>query len=314
MNYLQRFIDDCQARGLTKHTIETYRSNLKRFLDANREPENVRIVNLVAFLGSLRARRLRNSTISGYFYAISAFFSDLEYYELIPKNLVHGFAQRHLRRLRDPNEETNTRQCISIQDMTLVVSAAHDIRETAILMTLAKTGMRRGELHDLRAEDIDFKRGVLRIPPKPKRSVNKAYIDTELAAVLVEYLAWRKKRTRSEWLWITKRGGRVHKDYYAGVIARIGSDLGLHDPKGALCDKLTPHCFRHWFTTNLRRAGMNIEIIKYLRGDRRRSEAWQMYDHIDPEEARQEYMLCIPRILTLTGVPCVKGAPVTKGG
>jgi len=313
MNYLQRFIDDCQARGLTRHTIETYVSEVKPFLMANRDPEIVRTEDLGAFLGSLKAKGLCNSTIAGYFDAINVFYAFLVYYKLVQSNPVGGFVKRHLRRLRDPNEETNRRQCISVQDMALVASAAHDIRELAFIMMLVKTGIRRGELHDLRAEDVDFKRGIIRIPPKPKRSHNKAFIDDELAAVLVEYLAWRKKRTRSDWLWISSRGGRVHKDYYGKVIARIGVVLGLHDPKGDLCDRLTPHCFRHWFTTMLRRANMNPEIIMFLRGDHHVVAAWQIYDHVDSEEARQEYLRCIPRILTPGGVHPWEGAPVRKG-
>lgn len=53
MDYLKEFVADCQARGLTAHTIETYASSLKAFLEAYPEPGNVDMEALKAFLGSL---------------------------------------------------------------------------------------------------------------------------------------------------------------------------------------------------------------------------------------------------------------------
>jgi integrase/recombinase XerD len=72
--------------------------------------------------------------------------------------------------------------------------------------------------------------------------------------------------------------------------------VGLHNQKSSRPeDHFSPHCFRHWFTTHLRRAGMDREFIKALRGDRRR-EAIDIYDHIDREELRHAYLAFIPQL------------------
>lgn len=55
------------------------------------------------------------------------------------------------------------------------------------------------------------------------------------------------------------------------------------------------NCFRHWFTTWLRRNGMPREFIQELRGDRRR-EAIDIYDHIDRAELRKTYLAYIPQL------------------
>jgi len=181
--------------------------------------------------------------------------------------------------------------------MQVLVSAAAGIRDKALLLTLAKTGLRRGELLALQAHDIDITRCIIRVPAKAKRSNRLAFMDPELQAALRMYLIWRKPRARTSWLWISKRGGRIHKDYAGKMIAELGEELGYHDPGGPLCSKLTPHCFRHWFTTWLFRAGMEPEYIKWLRGDSLRAEAWQIYNHIDGDQVRQEYLRCIPAIM-----------------
>ena len=163
---------------------------------------------------------------------------------------------------------------------------------------LAKTGIRRGELHSLRVKDINMKQAIIYVPPKAKRSYCTAFIDEELSSVLDEYLVWRKKHARTDWLWVTGHGGRVHRDYPGQIIARIGEELGLHDPDGPLSRKLTPHCCRHWFVTHLYRAGLRVDYIKWLRGDSIQKEAWQLYNHIDPEEVRQDYLRCIPQLIS----------------
>lgn len=298
MNYIQRFIDDCQARGLTKHTIETYRSNVKTYLSSYTEPGKVDLDDLRSFLGTLRGRGLQGSTLKGYFAAVSALYDYLIFEGDLTSNPIPPFRKRYLSRLKQQQNGENSRQVPSIQQAQVLVSALDQVMPLALVMTLAKTGMRRGENHSLKVDDINLKTDTIRIPAKAKRSNRLAFIDEELHVVLAEYLVWRKKHAKCDWLWITESGGRIHKDYPGKILASLGEDLGLHDPRGPLCSRLTPHCFRHFFTTHLRRAGMQPRYIKFLRGDCLTSDAWEIYDQIDPEDVRQEYLMCVPRIMT----------------
>lgn len=294
---IRSFIEDCQARGLTKHTIETYACNVKTFLRLFNEPVKTDLEGFRSFLAYLRQRDLDGSTIKGYFASVSAFYEYLVFEGYIANNPVTSFRKRYLSRLKMQYNGENSRQLITVQEMQLLISAAGNIRDKAILLTLAKTGMRRGELLALKIDDLDLRRRIIRIPAKAKRSNRLAFMDDEMAFILQEYVKWRNRKAKSSWLWITNAGGRIHKDYPGKILADLGAALDLHDPKGALCNKLTPHCCRHWFTTWLFRAGMNAEYIKFLRGDSLGSQAWQLYNHIDPEAVRQEYLGRIPKIL-----------------
>jgi integrase/recombinase XerD len=72
--------------------------------------------------------------------------------------------------------------------------------------------------------------------------------------------------------------------------------IGLHDPTSERLDeRFTPHCCRHWFTTHLRRNGMQRELIKELRGYARR-DAMDIYDHIDKRELKRAYLAAIPQL------------------
>lgn len=307
MCLVEDFISDCLTRGLTKHTVETYASQVKSFLRAHNDPITADIDDLKAFLGLLRERDLNGSTLKGYFAAISAFYDYLIFEKIVDLNPIPPFRKRYLSRIKEQYNGENSRQLITVREMYLLVKAAAMLgpEEKAIIVVLAKTGIRKGELLGLKEEDLIFKNKVIILPPKAKRTNRIAFMDDELCEVLEEYLSWRRPREKTSWLWISKRGGRIHKDLPNKIIASLAAPLYLHTPEGPLCKKLTCHCFRHFFTTHLHRAGMKDQYIKWIRGDSMSKEAWQGYNHIDPEKVRCEYLRCIPKILVPDSVPLV---------
>jgi integrase/recombinase XerD len=293
MKFIERFILDCRAKGMTKHSIETYQSNVSEFLKYNPDPRIVSIDQLRSYLEILRNRQLSQSTLKGYMSAVSSFYDFLIFEKDILVNPVLPFRKRYLDRIKCHPE---IRQLLGIEEMQDLVRSTRNIQERALIMVLAKTGIRRGELHDIRESDLDFVRKNIRVPQKAKRSNNIAFMDHELESALKEFLTWRQGRAKTDWLWISTKGGRIHKDAPGMIIADIGRKLHLHQDKGPLSRKLTPHCFRHWFTTHLFRAGMDPQYIKFLRGDSLRKESWQIYNRIDIELVRVEYLRCMPQL------------------
>ena len=91
------------------------------------------------------------------------------------------------------------------------------------------------------------------------------------------------------------KGRRVSRNYVYNSVCNNAERLGLHDPDGLLIEKFTPHCCRHWFTTHLRRAGMSREFRQALRGDVVK-DAVDIYDHIDLEELRGDYLDKVPQL------------------
>jgi integrase len=60
-------------------------------------------------------------------------------------------------------------------------------------------------------------------------------------------------------------------------------------------DKLTPHTFRHFFTTQLRLAGCPLDIVAELRGDKR-TLAQDVYYKIPQDYLREMYERFVPKI------------------
>lgn len=148
-------------------------------------------------------------------------------------------------------------------------------------------------------DDVDLLRGSIRLKPHPKRSNVFVFIDDESAHALKAWLRAREGyalRAGEPALFVGQHGGRLRRQgvYEAVVSQAIACGLqaaGEKDPSR----RVTPHGFRHFFTTALRRNGMPREFIKWLRGDAR-NEAIDVYDHIDPDEVRKAYLACVPRL------------------
>ena len=166
------------------------------------------------------------------------------------------------------------------------------------MTVLAKTGIRKGELISIDVGDIDWRLGGIELKPKRKRSNRKVPFDDEAAVMLGRWL-----KVRSDYavngetaLFIGDRGKRIGRNIVYEVVSGNAEMVGLSLPESPrLEDHFGPHCFRHFLTTELRRAGMKSEFLKELRGDSRR-EAVDVYDHIPFTELREEYLPCVPRL------------------
>jgi integrase/recombinase XerD len=90
-------------------------------------------------------------------------------------------------------------------------------------------------------------------------------------------------------LFINARGNQLERGGVLRIVNEAARRIGLHNPASErMEDRFSPHCFRHWFTTNLRRAGMRREFIQELRVDSR-GEAIDIYDHIDLKELKEAF-------------------------
>ncbi|MDW7733709.1 MAG: tyrosine-type recombinase/integrase [Methanolobus sp.] len=302
MNTVDGFVDDCHARGLTDHTIETYCSCITDYLRYHHDPAAVGLNELRAYLGSLRSRGLQGSTLKSYFAAISAFYDYMMFEGTLENNPIPSFRKRYLR-IKAQHGGENTRQPGSIEQMKELVSlASREILAKTMILFLAKTGLRRGEFIAMDLYDLDLERMEFRVKAKAKRSNRLGFIDHELVTALWEYLDWREPLAKTDALWITPGGYRISRNLVYNTVTQYAKISGLHDPRGSLNKKFTPHCCRHFFTTQLRRAGMKREFIKELRGDRR-GDAVDIYDHIDPEELRRSYLEYVPRLGAGPGRP-----------
>lgn len=300
---IKNFERDCKLRDLADGTIKEYLSEVRifsRFLEYKENGVNIMNVDkeiLQDFLKYLKQeRKLSVKRMENYFSGLNAFYEFLKFEEIIDvKPPIVEVRKRYIRRYKK-NSETSQRKLISIKEMAMLINSILDIRDKAIAVLLAKTGIRRKELVGIDVDDIDWDDGSIKLKKTAKRSNKIVFFDNETGMILKRWLKRRDKLVKDgcRALFVGNGGSRLKRSGIYNSIVAHAERIGLHDPNSHnLEDHFTPHCCRHWFTTHLRRAGMPREFIQELRGDIRK-DAIDIYDHIDKEELKKSYLGCIP--------------------
>jgi site-specific recombinase XerD len=120
-------------------------------------------------------------------------------------------------------------------------------------------GLRVSEVVHLRAGDLDFERGVLRVCQGKGRKDRLVPLPQALRAALQALAAVRRPE---DWLFPGQGGARpVHVSSVQRLCQRLARGLGL-----AL--HVTPHTLRHSYATHLLEAGVDVVTIQRLLGHR----------------------------------------------
>ncbi|MGD0953323.1 MAG: tyrosine-type recombinase/integrase [Methanotrichaceae archaeon] len=293
---IKRFEEDLKTAGKAKNTIQTYPQTIRafsRFVDGNLLGATKE--NLQAYLNSMRDRDFRQTTIGRYFIILSKFYEFLIYTELYTQaNPIITFRKRYLRPFKG-SSGSSQRWCPTTEEVTKLVNSILNTRDKAIVVLLFKTGIRRKELSELDFSDLDINKMTIKLKKTAKRTNRLVYFDEETAYVLGRWLKRREilNKGKNPALFLSKYGDRLDLYPIDDLFRKYAKMTGLY--KGAeIEDKVTPHCARHWFTTELLEAGMSFEHVEHLRGDKGKSAA-SRYHHPNENKLKGEYQRSIPQ-------------------
>lgn len=146
-------------------------------------------------------------------------------------------------------------------------------RDYAILLLLARLGLRGGEVAGLHLEDVDWRSGEIRVLGKGVR--DRLPLIAEVGEALVAYLRDRPcSSSRNVFLRINAPCRHLRSSTVSKVVRRALSRAGLKPPHTGA------HLLRHSLATNLLRKGASMaEIAELLR--RRSSVTTEIYAKVD---------------------------------
>ena len=302
--HIAGFIADCEMRGMSPETIRSYRSNLRtwaRFLHDRGRGADTSREGLESFLWHLRSERgLAQATMENYFAALSSFYKYLVYMDLVPINPVLPVRERYLRTYKKNGNNSSgaPRRVPTTEELSNLVRSIVSPRDRALVVLLAKTGVRRGELIAMDVDDIDWEEGSITLKDSfAKRTNRTVFLDEECARVLRRWVEVREKlNVRSPALFVGTNGTRLKRNGVYSLVIKHAERAGLHKPgSGKQNDHFGPHSLRYWFTHALMKAGMRREMVQELRGDQRR-DAVDIYDRITRDELREAYLAHVPQL------------------
>ncbi len=299
------FLKDCKTRRMSRHTIESYHSSLnlfKKFISKNGYifvGVDRRICT--DYIDYLNEQGMSFSTMKNRFSTYNSFYDFLKYEKYVKENIVKEVCKRYLTKYKG-NNDAGKRKIITIGDMARFINMIPDIRDKAIVLLFAKTGIRRRELVSIDIDDINWENMSITLKPTNKRSNRVVYFDYETANILKRWIRKREMITdplnKALFTSYTNKKKRLDRNGVGYIFVKWAEIAGLHDSSSDRIEKhFTPHCCRHWFTTFLSNGGegMPREYIKELRGDVNK-DAMDIYNHIDHYKLRRSYLSHIPQL------------------
>lgn len=291
---IKEYLAHCRIKELAERTQRAYRQDLKDF-ESWSEQEKVEVpfekAAVLAWLEDMRLRKLSAATIKRRIACLRAMFRWLEdegRMENNPFHKLHGLV-RLPRRLPRNLTVDELRAIFEESDLR---SEKHDEVELATfalaLELLLATGVRVGELCDIRLEDIDLSGGTIRIRGKGNRERSVFVVDVDLTCQIEDYLKLRHQRVLlSNRLLFSPSGTSVTPEYIRKKLHQFVEDLELSR-------KITPHMFRHTAATRLLERGVDIRFVQKLLGHASISTT-EIYTHVSDQQLKQAMSLAAPR-------------------
>ena len=158
---------------------------------------------------------------------------------------------------------------ISKEDVLNLVEQTNNIKHRCIVELLYGSGLRRNELINLKIEDIDSKRMLVRVKQaKGNKDRITLLSQNALRDLRCYYKTWKPK----EYLFEGQKGGKYSGQSVVKVVKAAASKAGIRIP-------VTPHMLRHSFATHLLEAGVDLRQIQVLLGHQS-SKTTEIYTHV----------------------------------
>lgn len=262
---VEDFLIAVEADGLSPKTIEDYRRSLRSLIAFLGDPPLRRISteDLVRFLADFRRTRGAKTAYNAWA-AVRSFWRYLE---------GRGF-ENPARALRAPRYPRPVIQVPTPADIRRVLEACDmtapsrgrrrsfrmrrptALRDRALVMLLADTGLRIGEAAALRVEDVDLSSGRIRVQRGKGGKGRVVFASPPVLEALRAY--WASRSAGPEDPAFADLNGRgLSADALKRLIRRLGRRAGV---------RIHAHALRHFFATQYLRNGGDPLTLKRLLG------------------------------------------------
>ncbi|MFT7590754.1 MAG: integrase/recombinase XerC [bacterium] len=249
-------------KSYSEHTIEAYLNDLEQFqLFLSEQFDTSLIVEtqsvfIRSWIVSLMESGLKASTVNRKLSTLKSFFKYLRMIDLVTVNPASK-----VRNLKLPSKiptYLRKKEADHLFDDLAKMDVENPL-ESTVMSLLYNTGIRRAELIALKASDVDYNRGQIKVLGKGKKE-RIVPLGKEVIGVLKKYQAYRdSENIPSNHFFILRNGKPLYPKW---VYNCVNKWLTLYSN----VEKKSPHVLRHSFATHLLQNGAEIAAIKELLG------------------------------------------------
>jgi integrase/recombinase XerD len=283
-------------RGLSRNTLEAYRSDLLQFGEflARRDLSVVAVSHgdLAGFLSELAVGAGGRAPVAAA--------------TLQRKAACLRSFYRHLRRegaidhdptakLRGPRKTQRLPRVLSREEVASLLSQPQGtepraLRDRALLEVMYACGLRASEAIGLELGDIDLQEGLLRARGKGSKE-RLVPIGRQAVAALGAYCQRGRPAlvgvTVEPRLFVNRRGVGLTRQGLYKIVQSHARSAGLQD-------RMSPHTLRHSFATHLLAGGCDLRSLQEMLGHADLATT-QVYTHLSAERLKDAYFSAHPR-------------------
>lgn len=263
------FIDHLKGQDKSKHTIVAYKKDLEQFIGylSSREVSDIKEVkkeDIENFIGKLLSESYTKKSASRKLNSIRTFFRYLKAEDVIKQN--PSLEVSHPKYTQAPPRILSKLEYRALRDF-----AKSDKRTYAMVELLLQTGIRIGELAEIKMNDVSddsLKVDGRNIP------LNKA-----VRRAITNYTKARHD-SETDFLFVTKTGRQLLVRNIRSIITRCFREVGIEDAK--------VQDLRNTFIAYQLMNGASISYISKIVGHKRLSSTEKYLDLVKQESDRKE--------------------------
>ena len=258
--YFEQLKEECLIRNRSSMTAQAYISNIKSFMKwtENKPMEALSLQDARDFILFKRKSGVSASTCNFYNSSLSFLY----------KHVLHiPWEQETVPRMRI---DARLPEVLSLDEVEVLIDTASHIRNKAIIALLYSSGLRVGELVNLRLKDIYMSTMQVYVPKSKNHRDRFTILSGRALELLNEY--WRSYPVKRDFLFVSLN--EPHEPLkLSGVeimLRTVGKEAGI---------TVHPHTLRHSFASHMIEQGIPIHYVQSMLGHRC-LESTQVYIHI----------------------------------
>jgi integrase/recombinase XerD len=260
---LQKLVSWMRVRRYSEKTIDSYIKSLMVFFEffVGRNVESICNEDVIEFnQGHIMKEGFSASYQSQFVNALKLFYAEVFSRKLDLEKLVR------------PKKPFMLPKVISEEEVAMLLNACKNIKHRTMLATVYGAGLRRGELLNLRLQDMDSKRMMIHVRNGKGAKDRMVPLSPVVLDMLREYYKAYKPK---EYLFEGQYGGRYAERSLELALKKAVLDSGLQK-------NINLHMLRHSYATHLMEAGTNLRFIQELLGHKS-PKTTQIYTHVSSQ-------------------------------
>jgi len=214
--------------------------------------EDITEDDLEDLLRYLKEKDFAPNSRSRYFYTLRSFYKFASKKDIVIKDIA-----ANMETIKLPKKERNY---LTEEEVDRVVAEVHNPIIKTIVIFLYNTGLRISECRNLKLDDVDFEKKVIRVIEGKNKKDRVVPINNQLYVLLKDYLDNVRDAPESDYFFATSRSGKKSISY-----PHICLSLSAAAEKSGINKQVSCHVLRHSFASTLvkKKVGL-VEIQKLL--------------------------------------------------